>query len=249
VEWHKILGNAKESIYYADENCVLISGNCKDIIEQFNRPDEIALILTDPPYEFTAKGGGVYKNSKNMEQIQDAGTDKFDFDKYIPRMVQWQGFNSAVNAYFFCNKELVDKYIAVARNNDAAFDILLMRKKRCPPAHNVHYMPDVEYVVFMKSSKATFNGALGTWDGMYSKVHDQVSIPENILHPNQKPIDILKKYIEISTIPGDIVLDPFSGSAQTAIAARDLGRFAICIEINPQFLETAKTNLSQMTLF
>jgi DNA modification methylase len=243
-------GEASQSIYYKDDDCVLLGGDCKDVIRAIARPKEISLILTDPPYEFIASGGGLYKNSENMEQIKDAGTDTFDFHSYIPGMVNWQDMSGDINAYFFCNKELIDKYIEVARNLGASFDVLFMKKIRYPPAHNTHYSPDIEYVMFIRSSGAIFNGALEEeWEGMYSKMHLQRSVQKNLLHPNQKPIEILKKFITVSSRPGDIILDPFAGSSQTLKAARDLGRYAIGIEKNPKWLEVGKINLSQMSLF
>jgi site-specific DNA-methyltransferase (adenine-specific) len=236
--------------HYHDEDCVLINGDCKDIIKNIARPGEIQLIVTDPPYEFTASGGGLYSDSENMEQIKEAGTDTFDFDRFIPSMIAWQGLMSKVNAYFFCNKELIDRYIKVARSNQAAFDVLFMKKPKCPPAHNTHYAPDVEYVIFMKASGATFNGTLKEeWEGMYSKMHQQLSVKQNLLHPNQKPLDILKKFIIISSNSGDVIIDPFAGSAQTVKAARELGRYGIAIEKNPHWLEVAEANLSQRSLF
>ena len=43
------------------------------------------------------------------------------------------------------------------------------------------------------------------------------------LHPTQKPLAILKKLIEVSSNPGDIVLDPFMGIGSTAVAAKETG--------------------------
>lgn len=54
-------------------------------------------------------------------------------------------------------------------------------------------------------------------------------------HPAEKPIDLLKHAILATTYPGDIVLDCFSGSGSTAIAALELNRKAICIEIEEQW--------------
>ncbi len=251
MDWGKILGQeARERIHYQDEQCLLLGGDCKEIIRMIAMPEEISLIVTDPPYEFVAAGGGMYADSENMEQIRDAGTDTFDFDSYIPGMIAWQGMMGRVNAYFFCNKELIDKYINVARSNNASFDVLFMKKRKCPPAHNTHYAPDLQYIVFMKSTAATFNGSLKEeWEGMYSKLHVQKAEQRNVLHPNQKSLGILKKYIIISSNSGDIVLDPFAGSAQTLKAARELGRFSIGIEKNPKWLEVGEANLSQRSLF
>jgi adenine-specific DNA-methyltransferase len=56
-------------------------------------------------------------------------------------------------------------------------------------------------------------------------------------HPAEKPIDLLEHAIGAATTPGDIVLDCFAGSGSTAIAAINLGRRAVALEIEPQWVE------------
>ncbi|HSN98477.1 MAG TPA: site-specific DNA-methyltransferase [Candidatus Nanopelagicales bacterium] len=53
---------------------------------------------------------------------------------------------------------------------------------------------------------------------------------EGGLHPTQKPLRLLKGLIELTTQPGQVVLDPFAGSGSTAVAARDTGRRFLAIE-------------------
>jgi site-specific DNA-methyltransferase (adenine-specific) len=51
-------------------------------------------------------------------------------------------------------------------------------------------------------------------------------------HPAEKPLEMLSHMIAASSYPGDIVLDCFSGSGSTAVAAIGLARRAVCVEIN-----------------
>ena len=55
-------------------------------------------------------------------------------------------------------------------------------------------------------------------------------MPENTDHPAQKPEKLIAKLILASTDPGDLVLDPFSGSGTTAATAKKLGRKFTAIE-------------------
>lgn len=57
------------------------------------------------------------------------------------------------------------------------------------------------------------------------------SSKERIGYPTQKPLALLKRIIEASTLPGDVVLDPFCGCATTIAAAHELGRKWIGIDI------------------
>ncbi|MDP2660002.1 MAG: DNA methyltransferase [Dehalococcoidia bacterium] len=54
----------------------------------------------------------------------------------------------------------------------------------------------------------------------------------NRLHPTQKPVEALQPLIGTYSRPGDVVLDPFAGSGSTAVAARQLGRRPIGIELD-----------------
>jgi adenine-specific DNA-methyltransferase len=65
----------------------------------------------------------------------------------------------------------------------------------------------------------------------------------NRLHPTQKPVPSLKPVIEAFTEPGDIVLDPFAGSGSTLLAAKILGRRYIGIELDAEYVKTAKRRL------
>lgn len=56
-------------------------------------------------------------------------------------------------------------------------------------------------------------------------------------HPAEKPASMLEHAIEATTFPGDIVLDCFAGSGSTALASLSLGRRALAMEIEPQWVE------------
>lgn len=59
-------------------------------------------------------------------------------------------------------------------------------------------------------------------------------------HPTQKPLCVLSRIIQASTLPGAWVLDPFTGSSTTGIAANLLGRRFLGIDQNEAFLELSR---------
>lgn len=67
----------------------------------------------------------------------------------------------------------------------------------------------------------------------YPRVRYRMDEYEN--HPTQKPIAMLERIIKASSNPGDLVLDPFSGTFTTSFVAKKLGRKSIGIEINDEF--------------
>jgi hypothetical protein len=62
-------------------------------------------------------------------------------------------------------------------------------------------------------------------------------------HPTQKPISLLERIIEASTTEGQIILDPFAGSATTLFVANSLNRFAIGIELDKIYLDLGKKRI------
>ena len=64
-------------------------------------------------------------------------------------------------------------------------------------------------------------------------------------HPCQLPIHLMERLILMSTDEGDIVLDPFSGTGTTAIAAKRLGRHYIGFEIDEAYVRSSINKLNQ----
>ena len=63
------------------------------------------------------------------------------------------------------------------------------------------------------------------------------------LHEAQKPLKLMECLVSLVTLENAIVLDPFAGSGTTCVAAKNLGRRYIGIEICEKYAEIAKTRL------
>jgi site-specific DNA-methyltransferase (adenine-specific) len=66
---------------------------------------------------------------------------------------------------------------------------------------------------------------------------------ESGLHPTQKPVKLMQALIELTTEPGQIVLDPFCGSGSTLVAAKNTGRHFLGFETDPEFVSVARNRL------
>lgn len=73
-------------------------------------------------------------------------------------------------------------------------------------------------------------------------------IPQAQDHPTPKPVELAMWFIQLHTLPGEIVVDPFCGAGSSLRATKDLGRKAIGIEIEEKYCEIAAKRMSQEVL-
>ncbi|WP_308130830.1 site-specific DNA-methyltransferase, partial [uncultured Flavobacterium sp.] len=71
---------------------------------------------------------------------------------------------------------------------------------------------------------------------------------ERVGYPTQKPVLLLKEIIKIVTDEGDLVVDPFCGSGTTCVAAKDMNRNFIGIDISIDAVELANKRLEEMII-
>jgi site-specific DNA-methyltransferase (adenine-specific) len=92
-----------------------------------------------------------------------------------------------------------------------------------------------------KGKKTYFNGNARFLDSRQS-YNDRLSVqpltrkyqPNQIKNKNQLPVAFVEKFIEYSSKPGDLIVDPFAGSFSTGQAAKNLNRHFIGFEKNPE---------------
>jgi len=72
--------------------------------------------------------------------------------------------------------------------------------------------------------------------------------PKEREHQTQKPIELMERIINVLSEEGGVVLDPFSGSGSTLLAANNLHRNFIGVEISPEYCKIAEQRLKQKPL-
>jgi DNA modification methylase len=102
----------------------------------------------------------------------------------------------------------------------------------------------------MKKRKEFLNYLDGkTWLKYSISIWDIAKTPEELElgHPAMFPTELCRRLIEIYTKFGETVLDPFMGSGSTVVAAKELGRRGIGIDINPEYVNLAKKRVEKIT--
>lgn len=112
--------------------------------------------------------------------------------------------------------------------------------------------PDVKYPLQKKNGKLKCN-PLGKNPGDVWSIPKVTSganraSPERTPHPAQFPLAVVERIILACSNPGDLVLDPFSGSGSTLLAAKNTGRAGLGFEIRPDYVAIAQARLAQAAL-
>ena len=63
-------------------------------------------------------------------------------------------------------------------------------------------------------------------------------------HPTQKPLKLIKRMIQLSAVPEQIIFSPFTGSGTDCLAAKELGMHYLGFEMMPEYVELAKRRLN-----
>lgn len=229
-------------------NKVLL-GDANELIKKVPS-SSINIIYTDVPYLYQKGGSGTSDVAKriraNADRLRVAKIDQgFDYS-ILNEFVRVQ---PKINCFIWCSKlqifDIANWYLNWAKENNRElfYEILVWCKTNPTPATNNSWLPDIEYCLYFRESGIKLN------DG-YEHKHKWYMSGLNVIekdaykHPTCKPTECCKLHLEHICQPGDIVLDPFSGSGTTLIAAKELGLNYLGFEINEEYHKIASDRLS-----
>lgn len=213
----------------------LLRGSALDLLAGLPPAD---LVVTDPPYKLTSGGNGTQVMGGKFART------RYDNSGNLMATVGWAEMAAPIyaalrpdaEAYAMCNdKNLQDCLNGFTAAGFKVHNILAWDK--ISPTRNRWYMKNLEFIVFL------WKGRARTINNPGSKQLFECRRPEGAIHPTQKPVELMAHYIENSSQPGELVLDPFSGSATTLVAAMRTGRRAIGIELDETHFETSLARL------
>ncbi len=231
--------SVKRYIYYQEEDIVLLHGDCLEIMPQI--PNEtFDLIVTDPPY--------------NVGYHYETYKDDLEHQEYLEMIVKTT-FGKSVLIHYpeesiqiaLAKNEAPHKCVAWVYNANTPkqwrliswFNVMPDFSKEKQPYKNINDKRIKE--LLSKGSRGT-----NIYDWWNIEQVKNVSC-EKTKHPCQIPLNVKKRIIKITE--GNCIIDPFLGSGTTAVAAKELGRKCIGIELDAAYLKEAVDRLKQETLF
>jgi site-specific DNA-methyltransferase (adenine-specific) len=210
--------------YYEQDGIVIYHGDCREVAPDLGM--EFA-VISDPPYgmdfntNMTRFSGGTF----GANRVRDWPRVKGDAEPFDPS--QWLDYPAVIlwGVNHFAQRVPVGTWLIWAKK---------------PPERYGTFLSDAE-VAWMKGGHGVYLRLI-PWEGCAYKRGINASA-----HPTQKPVELMRWCIGRAA-GGWRILDPYMGSGTTLVAARDMGRSAVGIELDEAYCETAARRLSQTVL-
>jgi site-specific DNA-methyltransferase (adenine-specific) len=215
------------SVYYQDDYVTLYHGDCLEQTEWLDAD----VLVTDPPYGISHTGTGNYINGIRSPKWVDGIKGDSNANLRDEVLLLWQDRAAIVFGTW-----------RVEKPKKTQHRLIWWKKGMSPGIGNSPFMSQDEeiYILgkgFLKSSPP-FRSVIETKEARSVEV-------AKIGHPTPKPIGLMEKLIE--RCPDGVIADPFAGSGSTLIAARNLGRKAIGVELEEKYCEIIASRLANQT--
>jgi len=242
--------------YYksANRDFTLLKGDCFELLQQFDF--KFDMIFADPPYFLSNDGISVQSGkivSVNKGDWDKGGTPEYIYDfnlKWLSLCRDKLKENGTVwisgtyhNIFSVAN--------ALTELGYKILNVVTWVKTNPPPNISCRYFTySTEFIIWARKSQKKphqFNYELMKKLNDNKQMTDVWRLPAIApwekscgKHPTQKPLALLTRIILASTNPKSWILDPFSGSGTTGIAANLVGRRYLGIELQTDFAEMSK---------
>jgi site-specific DNA-methyltransferase (adenine-specific) len=226
----------KERVTQIETN-VLFNSDC--LLGMQTLPAEsVDLVVTDPPYLMD------YQSNRRVvkDRFKKILNDKDSHSLISEALAQYHRVlknNTAI--YMFCSWHHIDFFKQEFEKWFTLKNILIWNKNNHGSGDlKGSYAPKYECVLFGHKGRALLK------DKRVPDVIDCAKIDSSKLtHPTEKPIELLKIFIQNNSEVGDVVLDGFAGTGSTLLASIELGRKYIGFELDSNYSNIAKTRLNQ----
>jgi site-specific DNA-methyltransferase (adenine-specific) len=219
----------------------IIHGDCFDILPLI--PDEsIDLICIDPPYFINYKTSHRLDKDHNFCSPINGDNDKNILIKIIPILYEKLKFNSSI--YIFCSFDNIEFFKIIIQQKFRIKNMIVWVKNNWTAGDLKNaYGKQYELIIYANKGLSKIRGKRITDIWNFNRVS-----PYKLLHQNQKPLNLIEQIIKKSSDINDLILDCFSGSGTTAIAAMNTNRKFICIEKDEKYFKLAKQRIENNKL-
>jgi len=208
----------------------LMLGDCLERMKEI-RDGSVDMILTDPPYGMSFQSN--HRKTKHSKIKGDSNL--YWLDDWCSELYRVSADNTA--HYVFCSFHHVDKFKQALERLFKIKNVLIWEKNNTSMGDlKGDFAPKYEMIIFIHKGRRLINGKRDPNILKFSKT-------KNELHPTQKPVDLLQYLIGKFSDSGQLIFDPFMGSGTTGVAAKNLNRKFIGIEMDKGYFEIAKNRI------
>ena len=222
-------------------NYKLYQGDCLEVMKNIE-DGSVDLVVTDPPYEITTTGAGMYKQA-DKQYVKELNGMKDGFSEEV--LDELCRVMKKINIYFFCSQKqiipLLDYFVKKKKCN---WNILSWHKTNPIPACGNKYLTDTEFILFFREKGVKVYGSFDTKRTWYATPLNQ-SDKKKYGHPTVKPLSILENLVVNSSKEEGIVLDCFMGSGSTGVACLNTNRDFIGIELDEGYFNIAQNRIEE----
>jgi len=201
-------------------------GDWRNLLKETEK-NTVSCVVIDPPY-----GMGYKSNMRKEKQPKIAGDSRdlslswiYEWSREIDRVTK-----DDAHIYVFCSwHKLCTFYREIGRVFKIKNILVWDKKKNSMGDLKGDYAPMHELILFINKGKPL----KGSRDGNIIRFLKG----ENVLHPTQKPVELIEYLITKSSERNEIVLDTFAGSFSTAKAALQTGRHFLASELSREHFE------------
>ena len=218
-------------------------GDCYELIKKI--PDNsIDCVYVDIPYLYFQGGEGhselgkrAMKKKRELKGLNiENGCDLSIFNELIRVMKK-------INIFIWCSKNQLNDIMNIFVPFEVNFELLTWNKTNPQPTVNNTWLPDIEYCLYFRKKGVKLNSGYELKSKWYISSINKFD-KDLYKHPTIKPLELVKRHLLHTTQQRDIVLDCFCGSGTTCVAAKELGRRFIGIEINEKYYKIAVDRLN-----
>ncbi len=222
-------------------------GDSRELIKDIS-DNSVDLILTDPPYNL----GNYSTGNIELKWRSNINNDLAEWDKVDFEPKDWLNDFKRVlkptgNIFVFTSYNLLGKWHEAFDSHFDTFQFMVWHKTNpAPKIFKAGFLNSCELIICCWNKKHTWNFI--SQKEMHNFIESPICMGAERLkdpkHPTQKPISILKKIISIASNEGDVIFDPFMGVGSTGVAAIQMDRNFIGIELEEDFYKASKKRIA-----
>jgi len=212
--------------YYEHNGITIYHGDCREVLPTLEKVD---LVLTDPPYGIGESSDKVESRNIYIKGLGNSLAQQRDYGEF-----HWD-----------------DKVV----DADLMNLVLSIGEHKCVFGGNYYDLPPTScWLIWDKENGANdFADAELAWTNYPKAVRIKKHLWNGMLrkgkerrdHPTQKPLEVIEWCITLCPDEPQTILDPFMGSGTTLVAAKQLNRKCIGIELEEKYCEIAVKRLQQ----